>query len=303
MPPKNIPKCCMIIFAITVVLLTLSSCADKKSDHHGAPGDCLTLAFDDINATRTSEAIIYAGESLWEYINGGAEIYHQYKFEEVATAYYQIDTLEMVVDVYKFSGLANAYGLYTTIRPDNPVIISIGIQGFSATNSLTFVKGEFVVRITAFVPGEKTAKSLNQIAGQIESCLAGTEERPNQFTLFPEKGSIPSMDKFYAMSFQGHSFLTEFYSQDYFLNGDTIKLFMTENEAINKFSKWKEAISESGKSLESIQGLPFGENEALIVETFYGQVLAGLKGERLIGMANYSGKHQQFFSDWVRTLP
>jgi hypothetical protein len=73
---------------------------------------------------------VFVGDSLWEYINGGAELYHTYEFVDVATAYYLQDSTEIVVDIYRFATPDDAYGMYTQLRPGGPGTMNYGIEGF-----------------------------------------------------------------------------------------------------------------------------------------------------------------------------
>jgi hypothetical protein len=292
----------IFVFVFTMALI-LASCGGQKAEQGKDTSECLAVSFQEIGAQRTSEPKIYAGESLWEYINGGAEIYHQYNFEEVAMAYYEIDSEEIVADIYKFSGSENAYGLYTTVRPDNPVIESLGIGGFASSNSLTFVKGEFVVRLTSMAAGEGVENLLLEMGQLLESCLSGTADRPIHFANFPENGAIDHTDKYFSASFQGQAFLTEFFVQNYQLDGDTVTLFMSLSDAQSKLSQWQEAVTMMGAEPIEFENAPFAEGQYLATETFYGIVLAGLKNDRLVGMINYSDRHRQFLAEWVNSLP
>ncbi len=291
--------CLAILIALPLIVI---SCGKKKVDSVRFPQDCLKPSFPEARAERTSDIRVFAGESLWEYIDGDAEIYHQYNFESVATADYRIDTLEMIVDIYQFVGTDNAYGLYSSVRPDQPDLISIGVQGFITSNSLAFVKGDYVARLSAFVSGEETTTALLQLGRALEACLPGTDKRPQQFSIFPQTDIIPATARYIAMSFEGQAFLTNFFSRDYLLDGDTVRLFMTEKEADLKFSKWEEALAASGATPTKMANSPFGENPYFLADTFYGQLLAGVKGQRLVGMINYSDRHREFFADWLKSL-
>jgi hypothetical protein len=289
-------------FLVLISILVIS-CGEKQDDVVQGPDQCLPASIDDLDARRTSEIETYPGQSLWEYINGGAEIYHQYQFEEVAAAHYEIDDIEVVTDIYKFSSSANAYGLYTTVRPDDPELIVVGIGGFISANSLTFVKGEYVVRLTSYSSGDEIKAVLGQMAKSIESCLPGTVERPAEFGDFSENYMIPNTDKYLATSFQGQAFLSEFFTQDYYLDGDTVSLFISLSDAANKLSQWREAVAMMNANPVEIGETPFPSDDYLAAETFYGIILGGVKNNRLVGMINYSDRHKQFFTDWLNSLP
>ena len=85
------------LFIIITGVLILSHCSKEKADDpalHAA-----RFLPDSIPAAglfQSGEPRIYAGNSLWEYIPGGAELYYSYNFIEVATSAYMLDTTEVV---------------------------------------------------------------------------------------------------------------------------------------------------------------------------------------------------------------
>jgi len=137
----RVPIACLLAAAFM-----LAGCGGGDEANDMSARELLPQKFQAIAADRTTEVRTFAGESLWEYINGGAEQYHEYGFKEVKTAEYTMGEKDIVVDVYEFSDATNAYGLYSALRPTEPEIINIGIEGYVAPLSVEFVKGRQVVR-------------------------------------------------------------------------------------------------------------------------------------------------------------
>lgn len=61
----------------------------------------------------------YAGKQLFGYINGGAELYHEYGFVRLDVRRFRRGNMEATVDVYQMSDAAAAYGL-VSLRASGP---------------------------------------------------------------------------------------------------------------------------------------------------------------------------------------
>jgi hypothetical protein len=63
-----------------------------------------------------TETKIYAGPALYDYINGGAEMYFEYGFSTVEVGYYYKNELEILAEVYTMSSPQAAMGIYSFFR-------------------------------------------------------------------------------------------------------------------------------------------------------------------------------------------
>ena len=60
------------------------------------------------------ETEVYIGDDLFIYINGGAEIYHEYGFVQVAVQRYRRGDDNVSVEIYTMEG--DAFGIYSFAR-------------------------------------------------------------------------------------------------------------------------------------------------------------------------------------------
>ncbi len=191
-----------MIVATIVLSILFHACGGERRSPQGL--SCSNFLPDKIaraGIERSSEIRTFKGESLFEYIDGGAEIYHSYGFIEVATANYSFGETEMVIDIYRFDNPDNAYGLFASFRPDNPVFVQLGAEGFSSPTSIDFVKGPFVVRVVGFEESAEAEQAIGVLASEINSILPGSDARPDKFSLFPQDDVIEATDRVYAESF------------------------------------------------------------------------------------------------------
>lgn len=290
-----------------VLLLLMAIAACSGGSHKDSAADLSGYFPQRVEATaleKRSEIRTFAGDSLWQYIDGGAEIYHTYGFVKVSTADYRNSGAELVLDLYEFKTPEGAYGLYSAFRPDTPELLKLGVEGYFTGASLEFVRGTIMVRITGYNESEATGAALKSLATQLASTVPGTTEPPAMFELFPTAGIVPNTDKIIGASFLGQPFLNMVYTRDYQLENDKLTLFLVPDPVGETFAQWSERCSDAEKSAAAAAGLPFDENYHLsVANNYYGTILVGLKNGKLAGVLNYFDRHRQFFSGWLQNLP
>ncbi|MCP4686345.1 MAG: hypothetical protein GY867_12980, partial [bacterium] len=294
-----VPLLLLFVFSLAV----LAGCGEEAEAPAVEPAAPYLAAT--INGVdRSSEPKTFVGEDLYEHINGGAELYHLYDFVEVATALYARDSVEVSVDIYEFADADNAFGLYSSLRPDEPEFSPLGVEGFAAGNSAVFVKGPFVVSITGYDESDQTKALIALIAPAIEDELSGTADLPETFGLFPGMFGVDQSERIIAGSFMGRQFLTDVYSQDFVLDGDTLRLLLTEDRGGAKYLQWSTSVEADSAAAGSLAELPFDDGNVFAFRSdYYGTIVAGLNSGYLAGVINYSDKHEDFLLAWLEEMP
>ncbi|UCC43146.1 MAG: hypothetical protein JSU65_08315 [Candidatus Zixiibacteriota bacterium] len=258
-------------------------------------------SIDTLSVQQVSEARTFVGDSLWEYINGGAELYHLYGFVEVATADYRHGETEFIVDVYEFQSCEGAFGLFSSLRPPGSQRANFGVDGFSTSSSLDFVKGRYLIRITGFDATPQTGEAINVLAPVMAQLVPGRTDLPAVFGLFPDADAIEASECFIAEAFQGQSFLTDVYCRSYRVDEDSVVLFLTE--AADKLTRWSNTPDFDGTLPTAFSGLTFDEGKAIeITSDFYGVTVVGQKGRLMAGVIGYHEGIDDFMNGWLATL-
>jgi len=253
---------------------------------------------------RSSEVSVFVGDSLFNYINGGAEVYHQYGFVEVATAYYKLGEQELIADIYLFDTSVNAYGMYTMLRPDDPDIIKLGVTGHRSETSLEFVKSKFMVKLTNYDESDEIIEARNNLADHLNGTLPGETDRPLMLSYFPDKNVLPNSDRYDRQAFLGQIFLTDIFSQRYMIDQDTVTLYLADDPTGTKMADWLAKAESKEIPAGLINNSTFGVKELLLIENdYYGDILAVTKSPYLAGIINYNNNCESFFVDWLGSLP
>ena len=290
----------LITIALSALVL---ACGSEQSKDDISTVDLLAVSYDAVGIDRSSPPRTFVGRDLYEYINGGAELYHSYSFVEVATADYKKGATEMVVDLYRFDSPVNAFGLYSMLRPDEADLVRLGVEGFITPSKIEFVKGDLLVRVIGYDDSDETGLALINLSDEINKQLPGGTKLPAAFEPFPSGNVVPGSARYFAEAFLGQSFLTSVYCRDYQLDSSVLTLFLCNVDGGAKLLEWSRQAEQAGKLVDAPAGLAFDDGKAIgISDSYYGQIVAGIRGNRLVGIIGFSVEHQEFFDDWLDSL-
>lgn len=141
----------------------------------------------------------YEGEALYEYIDGGAEIYHEYGFEQVVVQDYVSEEGKSVsVEIFLMTSPAGAYGMYTFKTDSKGKWIRIGTDAQLADYYLNFWKGRYLITLTGFEDTEETRQGLLDIASKVDSNIREEGEKPEIVSLLPEEDLAAQSQKYFT---------------------------------------------------------------------------------------------------------
>ncbi len=198
---------------------------------------------------------IYLPETLFEYINGGADLFLNFDFVTLYSRKYKnISGGEITADIYIHSDLPNGLGIYSQEKPDKGNFINIGTEGYYEDGILNFFKGPIYVKLSGFDLGDKRESILKDLAFNISKRIKYKKGYPKIFSKFPSENKIYRTDKYVNIGFLGHSFLNKVYSRKYSIHGKILELFVivsdihSEVEAVQ--FKYSNYIRSKGISVE-----------------------------------------------------
>lgn len=240
--------------------------------------------FPAIEGWKRSETIQqFTPENLYEYINGAAELYLSYDFQELWVAEYSNEkNASIVVEVYRQRTPLHAFGIYSQERPSHGNYLNIGAQGYLEALVLNFVTGNFYVKINSYDLPDKTEDVLQAFAAKLVANLGGNTSLPIALTYFPEAGKIPYSEKFIARNFLGQAFLHSGFTADYRLNESTFQLFIIQgadsNDCHGMLKQYLQLAKYSSKNLK--------EDRYIFSDPYHGKMTLGWQGRFIWGVFN-----------------
>ena len=219
--------------------------------------------------------------TLYEYINGGADLYLAYDFEDLKVAEYQNDKKASVtVEVYRHRTPTHAFGVYSQERVPGANFIDVGIQGYQEKDALNFLSGNTYVKITGYdiVPEDQTI--LLAFAKAVAGNLGEKGAFPSVLAAFPAEGKLKNSEKFIARKFLGYPFLHSAFSADYDLSGRNFRLFIIEGrdqaECRDMVEKYLVQLGMKDKTV--------AEGQYTLSDAYHGEIDLHWKGSRIWGI-------------------
>jgi hypothetical protein len=178
---------------------------------------------------QSGEIQTFSSKNLFEYINGAADLYLSYDFQELKVAEYRNEKkASVLIEVYEHKNPTQAFGVYSEERLSDANFLDIGAQGYSETDILNFLAGKYYVKMNSFKTVPEGQEVLLTFAKKVVENLEEKGSLPSILFSFPEEGKRRNSEKFVSIKFLGYAFLYSAFTADYDLSGKKFKLFVIE---------------------------------------------------------------------------
>jgi hypothetical protein len=240
------------------------------------------FSFPEIAGWRQSgEVQPFSPKTLFEYINGDADLYLMYDFQELKVAEYLNEKkASVIVDVYRHKTPTHAFGIYSQERLPNANFLDIGTQGYIEQNILIFLTGPYYVKINSYSTGAEDREILLTFAKKVVEYLGEKGRLPSILSSFPQEGKKNNSEKFISKNFLGYSFLHSAFTAEYELSGTKFKLFVIEgadgNDCRDMVQKY---LQQTGSPQKTI-----AESRYTITDPYHGEIELHWKGKYIWGI-------------------
>lgn len=148
----------------------------------------------------------YDFDTLYDYINGGAELYRSFNVRAVLARRYEKQGAQPILaDVFDMGSSKDAFGAYHhDLREGEEV--GIGQQSELLGSSLTFWKDRFYVSIIPFGVGEPIKHAVLELGRAIAQAIPKEGPQPDLFNYLPQEKRLPQVHYFH-----NHACLNTYY--------------------------------------------------------------------------------------------
>jgi hypothetical protein len=272
--------CIPILIPLALVYLVLGL-ADPR---WASSFDPKTFTFPELPGWKQSGDIqTFSPKDLYEYIDGAADLYLSYDFQELKVAEYQNEKKASVtIEVYRHKTPLHAFGIYSQERLSDANFLDIGAQGYSETDALNFVSGNYYVKMSSFKTGPEDQEVLPTLAKKVAENLGEKGSLPSVLSVFPKEGKRENSEKFVSIKFLGYSFLYSAFTADYDLSGKKFKLFVIQGTDQKECRAMIEKyLQQTGKPEKNIV-----EGRYTIADPYHGEIDLDWKGKNIGGILN-----------------
>jgi hypothetical protein len=173
--------------------------ADQSPEHRTDLLDCLPDPAKLGTWAPAGAPDCYVGEDLFIYINGGAEIYHEYGFEQVLVQRFESPPDRTItLEIFRMSGSDAAFGIYSFKRGARGDARAFGDGGILESYYLNFWKDDLLVTLIGQDDSPATREGLELIAGAVDARIARSGNPPRLVELLPEAGLIEQRSRYLA---------------------------------------------------------------------------------------------------------
>ncbi len=186
--------------------------------------DLASLLPDDVKGWRTgADDQAFTPENLFDYINGGAELYLSYGFNEVLNrTYTSPDRPEIIVDIFDMGSSENAFGVFSHSREE--IDDTYGQGSHYSHGLMLFWKDRYYVSILASPETAETKETVFELARHIDNAIPGEGPLPRTLDLLPRESLNPASIRYF------HHYI--WLNSHYYVAGENILHIEQDTDAV-----------------------------------------------------------------------
>ncbi len=265
---------------------------------------------------------LYTKKTLFEHIDGQAELFFKYGFQKSDFAIYQNKKKQenqIELDIYDMGNVLQAFGIFSRFRNEDRSA-GIGLDSYLDNRSALFYKGKYFVM---FYSTESNPSTLRQWAIKIALKIVDTSPPPKEISYFPKNGLKPGSIQYFPEGLLGHQFLKRGFKGTYTEKVEVkvevedkgkartedkevqlfIAMFKNSQEAMSALKVCQDDLSKKGK-VSSGSIIEF-ETRALKGEDPYqGKVIVVHKGSYLVGVVGFEKEEyaENLLTEFMRNI-
>ena len=122
------------------------------------------------------EPSFYKPDTLYQYIDGGADVYLLYDFQLLLHQDFKAGAADMTADVYDMGRPEDAFGIYSAERSPKYNYIPVGAEGYRSKGVLNFFQDRYYVKLSG--SGASVDAQLDQLAHTLSTRIGGSRSGP-----------------------------------------------------------------------------------------------------------------------------
>jgi len=141
--------------------------------------------------TKSGKPEIYKNRELFNYVDGGADIYLEYGFSQVISQEYSYEEESIVADIYEMNDPEAAFGIYSIHRDAHKPAANVGDDGTEFDYQITFWQDRYYVILLGYSTDKETKNVLRDFAKKISAHIPGHAKPPQIIHFLPKKFRVP----------------------------------------------------------------------------------------------------------------
>jgi len=235
---------------------------------------------------KVSDDRVFDAYETLDYVGEDSVLFAGYKVTAAASADYiatEAD-LQFTVNVYRFPGYSEAFGIYAHDRTPDFEFADIGTQGYLSDGSLSFFSGEYYVKVSGYAASKDNDSAAVYLGRASANRIDQKSVYPAAILLMPEDGKIANSEKYFPSKFLEHDFFSAAYTCQYHLGDSVSTLVLIPRGSTAEILQYKEILTNRGNKVFEDQRddlrIYFCDDDR------HGRVIMSSKPGRLAGVIN-----------------
>jgi hypothetical protein len=248
-----------------------------------------------------SQARFYSPDNLYEYMDGGADIFVLYGVKTMLHLDAKVRTVDVTVDIFDMGSPNAAFGMYAAERSPDYDFIAMGAEGYRNKGILNFVQGRHYIKLAGF--GDGADAVLEAWANALSARVGSDTALPAMLTRLPSGHLKPHSEQYIPNDPLGHTFLGPAYVASYEFNSHESKLFVTlaenDNDAHKRLKQLEAHFAKTGECVAAPDieaGAIRGKN------SFEGSFVAKVQGHLLLLVLNPTADSERILREAAESL-
>lgn len=222
----------------------------------------------------------YTADTLWEFIDGAAETYVGFGFQEALSVGYSSGGADVGIEIYQMADALHAFGIFAQERPPSPQAAGVGVEGYINSNVLNFWKGACYVKLIAPQADRPGPAALAALARAIAEKIPAGAALPRELSAFPAANLVPNSVKFVPRDVLGQQYLANGFEAGYTDGAVASRLVVvpcaTPDEAASALKRYRAFVAIAGKAKPALTKV--GDEAFSGEDRFNGRVFAARAG-------------------------
>ena len=280
-----------LAIAAMALMIAVAGCTPAPPDERSTPSlaDLLPPVAEFADWAIADGPTEYSPDTLYEYLNGGAERYDAHGFRELLHIRYQRgeDPLASItLDVYDMGSELGAFGIYSAGRPADPEPRPWGAEGYRDGTITAAYKGSIFVHGEADDDRPELVEMLDGLMPRVTSAAEGSVSPPAIFASLPADHRSPGSERYVPENLLGHSFLPGGVLATYEIDGRRAELFFSdlcaETEAVDAIAALRAHFAKRNSITGDTPSL--GDNGFRVTDPIFGQATVVRRGNFIAGI-------------------
>jgi len=237
------------------------------------------------HAAAEGSPAFYDSESLYQYNDGGADVYLLYDFQTLLHQEFKSGAAELTADIYDMGTPEDAFGMYSAERSPGYNYVTVGAEGYRGKGTLNFLQDRYYVKLAA--SGAGADMLLDQFARALSTRIGGVRTLPAPLAKLPQEHRVKHSEQYIRKDPLGHAFLAPAYVVKYASAGKESKLVVSvASDPAAAKARAQQLAEHFKRTGECAVAAELGEGGLRAKNSFEGAVIARTQGRYLIVLLN-----------------